>query len=143
VRVSVEEEARLEVVRRNFDAWNRRDLDELIALSDAEIEYVNAPDAVEPGTRLGIDELARVARAQWDALGDARMAIEALYSVGDDVLAIARMSRSMPGSDIRLEGRFAARFTVRDGKMTRMEALGGDVDAVLAAAGLGAARGST
>ena len=38
---------------RVYDAWNRRDEEELLALCDPEMEFVNSPTAVEPGTRQG------------------------------------------------------------------------------------------
>ena len=46
----------VEIVRRLVDAWNRQDLEGILALIDPEAEYVNAPNAVEPGTRRGHDE---------------------------------------------------------------------------------------
>jgi ketosteroid isomerase-like protein len=55
----------VELVHRVQDAWNRRDLDALVALSDPDAEYVNSPTAVEPGTRRGVDELTAVMQAQW------------------------------------------------------------------------------
>ena len=59
-------EENVEIVRRAIDAWNRRDIEDLLALGDPEGEYVNSPSAIEPGTRRGRDEIAAVMRAQWD-----------------------------------------------------------------------------
>ncbi len=39
----------VEIVRRANDAWNREDLEGLLALSDPEIEYVNSPDRGRAG----------------------------------------------------------------------------------------------
>jgi ketosteroid isomerase-like protein len=44
-------EGNVEIVRQILDAWNRRDIEGRIALVDPEVEYVNSPTAVEPGTR--------------------------------------------------------------------------------------------
>jgi ketosteroid isomerase-like protein len=33
----------VEVIRRATDAWNRRDIEDLLALTDAEAEYVDSP----------------------------------------------------------------------------------------------------
>ena len=55
-------EENIEIVRRLYDAWNRRDEEELVALSDPEAEWVNSPTAVEPGTRRGTNELLAVRR---------------------------------------------------------------------------------
>jgi ketosteroid isomerase-like protein len=54
----------MKLVHRAVDAWNRRDIEDLLALSDPEIEYVNSPTAVEPGTRRGSDEATAVFRAR-------------------------------------------------------------------------------
>jgi len=47
-----------------LDAWNRQDIEVILALTDPEAEYVNAPTAVEPGTRRGHDEIVAVMRKQ-------------------------------------------------------------------------------
>jgi hypothetical protein len=78
-----------------MDAWNRRDLETLQALSDPEVEFVNSPTAVEPGTRRGIDEVAAVARAQWEMLLDARWEIDRIYDRGDEIFVLARLSRQI------------------------------------------------
>ena len=70
-------EGNVEIVRQILDAWNRRDIEGLIALVDPEVEYVNSPTAVEPGTRRGLDEVAAVARTQWETL-DGRQVIDRL-----------------------------------------------------------------
>jgi ketosteroid isomerase-like protein len=41
-------EENVEIVRRVIDAWNRRDIEDLHALTDPEAEYVNSPTAIEP-----------------------------------------------------------------------------------------------
>ena len=59
----------IEIVRRLYDAWNRRDEEELVALSDPEAEWVNSPTAVEPGTRRGTNELLAVWRCSGRSCG--------------------------------------------------------------------------
>ena len=54
----------LEIVRLFFDAWNRRDEEALLALVAPEVEYVNSPTAIEPGTRHGTSEALAVVRTQ-------------------------------------------------------------------------------
>ena len=58
----------VELARRIHGAWNDRDLETMRALADPEVEYVNSPTAVEPGTRHGHD--GAYDRAS-DAVGDA------------------------------------------------------------------------
>lgn len=129
----------VELVRSLLDAWNRRDLEAILALSDPEAEFVNSPTAVEPGTRRGIDEGAAVLRAQWEMLLDGRQEIDRIYDHGDEVIILGRPSRRMPDSDARLEDRFLALFKFDDGKFTRTHILGfgaREVHEALIAAGL-------
>jgi ketosteroid isomerase-like protein len=127
-----------ELPGRMLDAWNRRDLETMISLADPEIEYVNAPSSVEPGTRRGVDEVAEVMREQWDVLADARQDIDRVYERGGEIFTAGRVSRSMPGSEARLENRLLISWRVRDGKVTRLAVLGGgsDFQAALEDAGL-------
>src|SRR6266545_1580349 len=86
-------EENVEIVRRVIDAWNRRDIEELHALTDPEAEYVNSPTAIEPGTRRGRDETTAVMRAQWESLTDARTEIDRIYDRGEEVIATSYGSR--------------------------------------------------
>ena len=122
----------VKVVRQAVDAWNRRDIEELIALSDPNGEYVNSPTAVEPGTRRGVEEVSAVMRAQWETL-DASWEIERIYAHGEDVTVLGRLSRRMPESEARLEGRLLVTYKVRGGKIVRTEVLGFGRDEVQAA----------
>ena len=129
----------MEIVRRAIDAWNRRDIDDMFALSDPEGEYVNSPSAIEPGTRRGRDEMAAVVREQWELLTDGRWEIDRLYDRGEEVIALGRISRRMPGSDARLEDQSLISYKIRSGKMVRIEVLAfgrDEVHAALEVAGL-------
>ena len=110
-----------ENARRTIDAWNRRDLEAMLRIAAPEIVYVNAPAAVEPGTRRGRDEYEAVLRAQWDILGDARLEIESLQATGDDAFAMVRMSRTLAGSPAPLEVLIGMRMTFRDDRLVRQE----------------------
>jgi ketosteroid isomerase-like protein len=129
----------VEIVRRVIDAWNRRDLKDLLAISDPEGEYVNSPTAIEPGTKRGRDEVAAVMRAQWESLTDGRWEIDRIYDRGEEIIALGRLSRRMPGSDARLEDRSLLSYKIRSGKLVRTEVLGlgrDEVQTALEAAGL-------
>jgi len=129
----------VEIVRRVVDAWNRRDEEELVALSDPEGEWVNSPTAVEPGTRRGTNELLAVWRMQWEILRDGHSEIERIHDRGEEILVLARFSRRMPEGDARIEDRSLISWRIRDGKAVRAEVLGfgkAEVDKALEAAGL-------
>ena len=95
----------------------------MLALSDPDVEYVNSPTAIEPGTRHGHDGLAAALRAQWEILTDARLEIERTYDRGEDVITLSRLSRRMPESDARIEAQTLLLWRIRDGKLTRIEVL--------------------
>ena len=129
----------IEIVRRFYDAWNRRDEEELVALSDPEAEWVNSPTAVEPGTRRGTNELLAVWRMQWEILRDGHSEIERIHDRREEILVLARFSRRMPEGDARIEDRSLISWRIRDGKAVRAEVLGfgkAEVDKALQAAGL-------
>ena len=132
-------EENVEIVRQAIDAWNRRDIEDLLALGDPEGEYVNSPSAIEPGTRRGRDEMAAVVREQWELLTDGRWEIDRIYDRGEKVIALGRISRRMPGSDARLEGHSLVSYKILSGKIVRIEVLAfgrDEVHAALEAAGL-------
>jgi ketosteroid isomerase-like protein len=132
-------EENVEIVRRGLDAWNRRDMEDLLAYADPGIEFVNSPTAVEPGTRRGVAEVTAVWQAQWEVLLDARFDIDRFFDRGDEIVVLGRLSRRMPGSDARIDDRFLGSWKLRDGKVIRVEALGfgrTEVQTALKAAGL-------
>ena len=128
----------MEIVRRTIDAWNRRDIDELLAVTDPGIEYVNLPTAVEPGTRRGVAEVSAVWRAQWDIL-DGRLEVHRFFDRGDEIVVLGRLSVRMPRSDAGIDDRLLLSWKLRDWKIIRVEALGfggAEVQTALEAAGL-------
>src|SRR5688572_23449441 len=132
-------EENVEIVRRVLDAWNRQDLGELLGLSDPEVEYVNSPTAVEPGTRRGLDEIAVVWRTQWEILLDGRVEIDQIYDRGEEIVVLGSLSRRMPEGDARIEDRYLVSWTIRDAKVLRTEVLGfgrAEVEKAFEAAGL-------
>src|SRR5262245_33686110 len=88
-----------DTVRAAHDAWNRRDADFFVEHASPDIEYVNPPQAVEPGTRHGHEGIRDVLEKQWELLGDARFEVAELYERDDEVVAVAALTRRMPGSD--------------------------------------------
>ena len=111
----------------------------MLALSDPEIEWVNGTRALEQGTRRGLDEVATVVRAQWDAFLDGHMETDRVFELGDETISLGRLSTRMPGSEARIGQPMLMSWRTRDGKITRIEVVGWGVDDVqetLRAAGL-------
>jgi ketosteroid isomerase-like protein len=114
----------VEIVLTVMDAWNRQEVEGILALADPEVEYVNSPTAVEPGTRQGHDGLTAVARAQWESLPGGQQEIDRLHDRGDEVISVGRVSRPMPGSEARIDTPILLSWRIRDGKIIRIEMLG-------------------
>ncbi|HYH61599.1 MAG TPA: nuclear transport factor 2 family protein [Solirubrobacterales bacterium] len=113
------------IVETFVDAWNRRDLPTALELIGDDFEYVNPPNAMEPGTRRGTDGVTDVMSKQWEGLGDdARLEIDRIHHRGDHVISEARLSRGMPGSTTRLEVKAVMRWTFEDNRLVRMEVVG-------------------
>ena len=117
-------EENIELVRDLVDAWNHQDTEGMLALVDPSAEYVNPPNAVEPGTRRGHDGLVAVVQKQWEALPDALQEIERFHDRGDEIITEGRVSRAMPGSDARISNPLLISWKFRDGKLVRVEQLG-------------------
>jgi hypothetical protein len=118
----------IEIVRRYLDAWNRRDSELAVELSDPAIEYVNAPSAVEPGTRRGHRGIETVMRAQWEMLTDATLEVDSIERRGDRIFSACTITRPMPGSESSIEIKAFLAFTLHGGKVNRLEVLGAGTD---------------
>jgi ketosteroid isomerase-like protein len=125
----------LDVVRKAYEAWNERDLDAIRALVHDDVVFVNAPSAVEPGTREGVEAFARVGQLQWEGIEDGRQEIERLEAAGDRVLVVSILSAGIPGSDARLTQKYGSVVTLRAGRIARMEMFDAVADAERALSG--------
>jgi ketosteroid isomerase-like protein len=131
VIVRVMSERPAAIVKRFVDAINQAaeegaGVEALVArvvhLLDPEVEYVNPPDALEPGARRGIEGMAMVARNLREA-GVHRWEVERLVERGDRVACVLRLHIAGPASGLRMVGPWAsALFTVRGDRIVRMEA---------------------
>ena len=125
-----------QVLRELVEAWDRQDLDAVLALVTDDVMYINPPMALEPGTRHGKDGLAKVAEAQWEVLDG--MVTERVASRDGSLLSVNVVSGTIPGSDARLDTRVVVRWEITDGLVSVMEVLGAGSSAeeALRAAGL-------
>lgn len=118
-------EAEREATIRQFtDAWNRRDVEPIAEHVGEDFEYVNPPNALEPGTRRGREGIRTVMEKQWEALGDATQEIERFHHRGELVIVQSRLSRSMPGSTARIDNKVAMSYTFSGDRITRLEIIG-------------------
>jgi len=119
-------DARMAAVELFIDSWNQREIEPVLEITSDDFEYVNPPNAVEPGVRRGPEGIRHVMQAQWDALGeDARLEIDRIHPPeGDQLIAQGNVSRGMPGSDARVENRIVLGWTFEEDRLIRIEVLG-------------------
>ena len=125
----------MEVVRRILEVW--RDEGSLLSsgLLDAEIEWVNPPDAVEPGVRRGIEAFARAAQAVTDTFDGVRLEVDEILEAGERVVLLATLHVQGRGSGAEVATQLSHVWTIRGGKAARFEWFN-DANQALEAAGL-------
>jgi ketosteroid isomerase-like protein len=128
-------EENLAVVRERFEAWRRGDFDAAHASNHPDIELVPDPAWPEPGTYRGDAEVRAFYDRYRDSWGTADEVDWDLLDAGDRV--VARFSNRVRGrgSGMEVENRASTVFTLRDGRVTRIEFFF-DHDDALRAAGL-------
>jgi ketosteroid isomerase-like protein len=112
----------VEIVRRLYeDGLMDRDPAELLELATPDVEYVNPPYAIEPGTRRGVEAVGKAMRAfaevweeSWHELGE-------LHDCGDVVVAAVTWHTRSRGSEQELLQEEAQSWTIRDGRIARFE----------------------
>ena len=128
-------EENAEVVRRIYDR-GLIDLavEDIRPLLASDVEFVNPAEAIEPGTRRGIDEVM-VAFGAVGAFETATSELRELFAAGDSVVAAVTFRARSRGSAVELRQEEAHTWTFRNGKVTRFEWCR-DLAAALAAVGL-------
>jgi uncharacterized protein len=127
-------EENVEVVRRILEQWEEGSPISS-GLLDPEVEWVNPPDAVEPGTRRGIDAFGKAAQAVTDTIDGVRLEVDEILDAGERVALLATLYGRGRGSGVEVEFRLSHVWTIRDGKVVRFEWFNSATEA-LEAAGL-------
>jgi ketosteroid isomerase-like protein len=109
------------IVRRIYASWAPGSSPADSNLLHPDIEWVNPRDALEPGTRKGVDAFISITEELDDRFRDFRMEVERFIDVGDRVVVIATMRGQGTGSGVEVENRHGSVWTIRDGKAVRFE----------------------
>jgi ketosteroid isomerase-like protein len=104
----------VELVRSIYQAW--ADDRSAAPFIDKDLEYVNPPDAVETGTRIGRHHLRTVR----EIFPDVRYEIERYIDAGDDVVVIGKMIGRGTSSGAETERRQGYIWTIVEGKAVRL-----------------------
>jgi ketosteroid isomerase-like protein len=105
---------KLDVVRAIYDAWREgRSARDFIA---EDVEYVNPPDAVEPGVRYGRKSFAAIRGSYDDVVVEP---LDFIDAPNDEVVVVARVTGRGRGSGFPVEWLHGYVWTVRDGLAVR------------------------
>jgi ketosteroid isomerase-like protein len=122
-------ESRAGLIERFFAAINDgvergEDVDEIVARVadwvDPQLEYVNPPEAIEGGTRHGLDGLVTVAKNSREA-GIHRWEARDVTAEGDRVACRVRLYMVGASSGVETQRDSSALATIRDGRITKLE----------------------
>jgi hypothetical protein len=123
-------ESRSAIVERLYDAWNRvveegAEVEEIVGLLaeviDPEAEYINPPEAIERGTRRGVDGMTTVVRNLREA-GIQRGELIRVVAQGEKVACVYRLHIVGPGSGVETASPSISQlWTFRGDRIIRME----------------------
>ena len=106
----------VEIVRAIHEALARGESPAALHLLHPDIEYVNPPGAVEPGTRRGIVAYEDALRSINEAFENIRIDVREIKDVGDQVVVFATYTARGRASGVQRENEDAYVWTVRDGR---------------------------
>jgi uncharacterized protein len=114
--------ANSEIVQQAYDAWNRGDWDAVLEIFDPRIEVAPPAGWPEVGTVSGRDDVRQALEGAVETMRALpSIEVEDLRESGDRVLAHVRTGGTGRGSGVSLEVSFSQVFTLREGKIARIE----------------------
>jgi ketosteroid isomerase-like protein len=123
----------VELVRRCFDLFGRGEMEAVLRYIDPAIETIEPPEIPGSASYRGHSGLAKAYEhwaSQWD---DFRVELEELIDAGSDVVAVTTHHGTGRASGANVGGLVAYVFTVRDGKLARMQIFNTRAEALVAA----------
>jgi ketosteroid isomerase-like protein len=129
-------EENVEVVRAAIDAWNRRDFDSLRnrVHEDVELHLIGGFADLAGAEFRGRDAVFQFWHDLIGTVGG-EFEVEAAHQAGDRVVTIATISGAGGTSGVPIDTRFGQVWSVREGKVSRMDSYYRESEA-LEAAGL-------
>ena len=112
----------VDVVRRSNDAFNRRDVETVVALSDPDIEIRDIPEL--PGSQIfrGHEGLRELLALNWEPWEQVVVGVERLLEVDSEtVLLLSRNRWTVRESGIDIVQPRGSIFTVRGGLIVRAQ----------------------
>ena len=94
----------VEVVRRAYEAWNRRDFDEAVELLAPDIELQMPPNLPDVETWRSSDEVTRGLEAFLESWTELRVEVQELIDAGDRVVALVHYRGQAALTGLAVEG---------------------------------------
>src|SRR5918997_1558638 len=85
-----------------------------------EAEWVNPPDAIEPGTRRGADCFNEAINTVFETWDDVRLDTERLINSGEDVVVLGQIRGRVEAAGIEVASPHGQIWTFRGGRVVRM-----------------------
>jgi ketosteroid isomerase-like protein len=120
----------IDLVNEGFAAYNRGDLEAVMATCDPDVEF----KTLLLGTHRGRDAIRVLYEENRQTLAGYRLDPEEVVDVGpDQVLAIVRLGGAGPVSSIALQDSMAFLITIKDGRVRRQQTFRNGEEALAAA----------
>jgi ketosteroid isomerase-like protein len=110
----------IQLAEAHLEAWRDGSLADSDLLDPA-AEWVNPPDAIERGTRTGIEAFVAAGEAVRIAFEDARVDLDRLTEDGDRVVGMGTLRGHGRGSGVVIERSVRLIWTIADGRIVRFE----------------------
>jgi ketosteroid isomerase-like protein len=108
----------VEIVRRVFEAHNRRDADALLERAEPDV-VLDWSRAIGPEREVvrGRDQVVQFLRSFWDAFDESFIDVEEFIDAGDQVVAVFHARSQGRRSGVEVENRAVLVWALRDGKI--------------------------
>jgi len=118
-----------ELVRALYEAINERDYDAGFALLGDDFEWLEPDQSLLGGRHRGFDEVRRAIELQLEVFDEFTIEPEAFHVHGDRVAVPVRQRARGGVSGVEVEIRIGHLWTVREGKVSRLEVFSAREDA--------------
>jgi len=114
-------EARIDILRAGYEAFNRRDWAAMFQAAAPDFEMITAARVTNPGTYHGTDAAMQVMEDLFEPFEEVSAEPEEfLTASGDRIVTLVIMRFRPYGTTAFVENRIAHVWTFRDGAVTRM-----------------------
>jgi ketosteroid isomerase-like protein len=110
----------IDMLRRGYEAFARRNLDAALGMMDPEIEAHDAPEAPDAAGHHGRQAVRRDWEQMFALFEDFTIDIEEIFDAGEELLVFLRLSGRGRESGAEVDARMAHIWTIREGQAIRL-----------------------